>query len=723
MDPRAGFAAWLLVVLVPSSNLLWFSGLPLATWPEWVAVALLVPIAFSKRLARRLVDDSPRRWLTTRRLTSAALLALGLKFLVAMTTSHVGFAACYTSPMAAPVRGRCETTFSYPFSDGRYTRYEATIDRRGPGWQLAFLNHLRLIPADAEAPARDLEAFTVEYSGRLRADEALVVRVAYSGTAEATIGTITRSEPASTTSPAAFEFPLARGEHDLRLIYHSAPGKEPHLALLRVDAHGATVPLQVVAPPRRATVALRLFDSLTAFVVASVAVATLRALALPMPVFAWLSFVVAVLLGTEATQEAWLYPLRNHILTATGLLALTLLRGPGWRTSWRAWTIGASLGALWAIAMFRGNVDGVWLRSIGNDPLTYESFARDILSGWSVQGGEDVFYYQPLFRYWRFVERVVFGDGEALLIASAFGLLCASFMAFFAVAFRSAIGKGRSPLTVATILVAAVLTLLLATTSLPMIGWPASEYPTWILLPLSTLLFVTGRTASNAMAAASVAASIITRVNQAPGQAWLLVSSLLARRRPAKTRAAVVATLLAIVLLPLAHNMWFGGRAVPFTTSAGIPQNLNLPPSRLLDDWNSSLTRTLLAQQIDALLYRLEDINRTPLQAAAFHGLLGVWIVVCCAGLVRVVRHRDRPAIIGMLSLATPAAFLSVHVFYQVTTYYPRHIVAGYLAMGIAVIQWSMSPTHGRRLPPTGNVGNLPVRGPDGQPRERRRWR
>jgi hypothetical protein len=185
---RAGFAAWLLVVLVPSSNQLWFSGLPLATWPEWVAVALLVPIAFSKRLARRLVDDSPRRWLTTRRLTSAALLALGLKFLVAMTTSHVGFAACYTSPMAAPVRGRCETTFSYPFSDGRYTRYEATIDRRGPGWQLAFLNHLRLIPADAEAPARDLEAFAV-FDGyapmRPRGD-------GYSGTAErwrSTVGT------------------------------------------------------------------------------------------------------------------------------------------------------------------------------------------------------------------------------------------------------------------------------------------------------------------------------------------------------------------------------------------------------------------------------------------------------------------------------------------------------------------------------------------------------
>ena len=50
----------------------------------------------------------------------------------------------------------------------------------------------------------------------------------------------------------------------------------------------------------------------------------------------------------------------------------------------------------------KGALGVVLLRSGGNDFLTYEGFARTILDTWSFQGGEDVFYYQPAFRYLRF---------------------------------------------------------------------------------------------------------------------------------------------------------------------------------------------------------------------------------------------------------------------------------------------------------------------------------
>ena len=41
------------------------------------------------------------------------------------------------------------------------------------------------------------------------------------------------------------------------------------------------------------------------------------------------------------------------------------------------------------------------------------------------------------------------------------------------------------------------------------------------------------------------------------------------------------------------------------------------------------------------------------------------------------------PRNIPRLLLFVPVLFLGVHVFYQVWVYYPRHIVIGYLAMGV----------------------------------------
>ena len=55
------------------------------------------------------------------------------------------------------------------------------------------------------------------------------------------------------------------------------------------------------------------------------------------------------------------------------------------------------------------------LREGGSDPLAYESQARSILETWSLEGGEPVFFMQPAFRYVRFLERLVLGDGDGFL--------------------------------------------------------------------------------------------------------------------------------------------------------------------------------------------------------------------------------------------------------------------------------------------------------------------
>ena len=67
-------------------------------------------------------------------------------------------------------------------------------------------------------------------------------------------------------------------------------------------------------------------------------------------------------------------------------------------------------------------------RTTGNDWLTYESQARSMLYG-SLKGGEDIFYYQPGWRYFLFVERAVLGDGDVLRSIFAFATVSLSTIA------------------------------------------------------------------------------------------------------------------------------------------------------------------------------------------------------------------------------------------------------------------------------------------------------
>ena len=127
------------------------------------------------------------------------------------------------------------------------------------------------------------------------------------------------------------------------------------------------------------------------------------------------------------------------------------------------------------------------------------------------------------------------------------------------------------------------------------------------------------------------------------------------------------------MLAPLAHNLYYGGRLVPFTTSGSDSRNLTLPPSKLLAIGHDPAVRARAREQLRALL-AFEPLG-TAVVPFALHGLQVVWLVAPAQW--RRVDSTTR------LLLLWPAVFLGVHVFYQTTTYYPRHLVAGYLAMGL----------------------------------------
>jgi hypothetical protein len=320
----------------------------------------------------------------------------------------------------------------------------------------------------------------------------------------------------------------------------------------------------------------------------------------------------------------------------------------------------------------------VQYRAAGDDWLTYESFARSILETWSLRGAEDVFYYQPLFRYVRFAEHFVLGDGDPFLLAWAVVTLTWGLFWLGAVA----IGRRRASFRTIILAFAGLLLVLLATspTVLDLVHAGVSEYPTWIALPfLLPMLFVSSSTRAWLLGATLLGLSLLTRTNQLPAVLATL-GLFLWRGWRIRPRAAIAAGLMfgAVALLPTLHNYYYGGRLVPLTTSAGIPANLVLPPVRLLDVARDAEVRTRLRTQVERMLY-VGGSDRV--FGMAVRGLQVLWVVTIGAWAVT-----GRASLPLALLVGLPVCYLVPHVFYQATHGYPRHFLIGYLAMGAVVL-------------------------------------
>ena len=163
----------------------------------------------------------------------------------------------------------------------------------------------------------------------------------------------------------------------------------------------------------------------------------------------------------------------------------------------------------------------VLLRSAGNDPLSYESQAYSILATGSLRGGESVFEYIPAYRYIKFLEHALFGDGNLLYAAVQLSAFFGGVFWLFRDAGARAIPKIRK------IVLAGLgcgLIFLGGYYVSAIIREGLSEYDTWILL-LWALPGLYGAATSGAILAGAVALSVsyTIRPNQLPGILWILL--------------------------------------------------------------------------------------------------------------------------------------------------------------------------------------------------------
>ena len=220
-----------------------------------------------------------------------------------------------------------------------------------------------------------------------------------------------------------------------------------------------------------------------------------------------------------------------------------------------------------------------------------------------------------------------------------------------------------------------------------------SEPLAWgLFLWAVVLLFFVPGSATSIWGVALLGFSGITRLNHLP--AVLLTGAMFLLREAAasvsrRTALPAVVVLAFVLLLPLAHNVAYGGEWLLTTRSAGIRQNLVLPPGQLLETGRDPETRERVHDQ----LRRIFDVGRGEEDTVLLTGLRlaqASWLVVVSVAIYRRTWYLVCVALL-------PRSYLGVHLFYQVNTYYPRHIIAGHLAIAVSLCLAFLGPNRSLR--------------------------
>jgi hypothetical protein len=702
---------WIGVLAAPTSAAR-FDGVPFSSISEVFALALLLPLVFSsanRRLLSRALTSSPS-W-SIAAIVGAVLCAAALKAVLA-TTRASGFLACYKSTLSPPPAGSCERSFENPFFRFAATRVDATIDFTPANWNLSFVNSARFNfpPTTPGLRRADRMPLKIAWRGVVESGRQDAV-VSYVGEGSVGIDATSIDLPPSYDRDASVAFTLPPGRHVMRVYYTFDDGSTTSerrrrgpfatIRVMTVDADGhVRGPLTAGQPSAAIRAAAAMLDVL----VLGVSLALLVH-------YVWLLRVQrgSVAIVAVASAAAWFGVRLFGLAVGTGatvvvwsLLAVVVGRNRSARLL-LAYIALLMLGSWIAVSTYP-SLQVVGFRSRGDDWLTYESFARTILETWSLQGGEPVFYMQPFFRYVRFAEHLLLGDADPLIDVAAWVALHWTILWTAATLFpATGIGRARTVLFA----VASALTLALAgsVAVVAMIRLSLSEHVTWIFTAAAFALLCGRIPRRWVVAAALLAAALITRPNQAPAL-FAIAAAFLMVPMSHRSRAAWIAaaTFGAVCLLPLAHNVYYGGRAVIFTTTAGSPDTVGIPVATLARIGSDPAARAAVLQVIRGLLFLppwRSSIGNDDVKFVMY-GLQVVWLVALFLALTRSVPVRLR------VLAFVPLVYLGVHLFYAVGNYYPRHILAAHFAMGLVTMTIAATPRTRRH---EGTNVLLPLRG------------
>ena len=689
------------LLLMPSANYLIFSGIPLSGLPEFLTFALLLPMLFSQGLRRiyhRLLMKRFRWYGQV--LLWGGLAALVAKVVLLGSGTYEGFSACYSTPLSAPPVGECEKAYENPFYRFGVTRIDRTIDFDEDEWNLSFFNSMRFnyYPWEDGVLSRHRLPLQATWSGIINAPKSSQVEVTYVGEVTVDLGHGPTSLPPSYDRPSTAILPLSSGDQRVVVEFHFDDGyrtgqPEPPGPYAMMKMHLLEGGQEDPAPsPLTTSSPLLIYRSIAILADTSILAFFLGLLALYWKYIKadWWVLAATAVLGAAIfyylPESRWLPKTRGILVLIGGLFLYMLVtrRHRGLLTLYFSLLYLSVLRSL----LYVPALNTVLLRDGGTDFLTYESFAHTILETGSLEGGEAIFYYQPLFRYFSYGTHFILGDGDPLIAILALTFLNFGVFLMFTKLYP------RDRVSVRELLLPALAGLFLFALinswyMVYFIHIGASEYPTWILLSyMLCLLFLSGNRKGQMAGILLLGVSLLLRPNHGLSILALLAVFIISTFRKDKKIAVAAGILLFVMaLLPAVHNLYYGRELVFLPRSAGIKENLVLPPWALLTQFDEPGIRAKAWEQFQWLFYLKSGEAQFLGLSIALHGLQVLWLV----SMGRAFFQRRLVSWMAKAILLLPLLHLGVQYFFVLNAVYPRHIIMGHIAMGVVVV-FALSP-------------------------------
>jgi hypothetical protein len=312
-----------------------------------------------------------------------------------------------------------------------------------------------------------------------------------------------------------------------------------------------------------------------------------------------------------------------------------------------------------------------------SDWFTSQGFARQIFVSGSLQGGDDVFWFQAGPRYWALFTRLILGENDVLvgLIMTTLGFLAVIFLVL------QFMNKSRGPLTQFVSFVVLFMGLIFLgdqlITAFGFVG--SSEHPTWVVMFAVTGYLIRARDETRTWLLVLISGLLGFVIQLRPNQIFLMTFMFLLlvlacnhRERGAITRYGWMITTFGIVgSLSLLHNLYYGGAFVPFTTNASI--NVEFEWTKLLTKGDFWSVFGVPWNQFKGIMYWRGSPD--PNFVISFWGSQILWLSVLLLRLRRgVLLH------MSSLFLLLPITYILPMLKFQLTSYYPRHLVMASLA-------------------------------------------
>ena len=675
---------------MPSSNEALFSGLPLSTWSEGVAFLIIIPLLFSNQLRSEWIGwisswHQALKWI----LVILLPLVIIIKLFIFSANMDRGFQACYKVLSVEPPNGKCELSFENPTFRNQITRVDKTLFFNLNSWNLSFFNVIRYDSyGDDGNIERKKVPFQVQWSGNTSFSPKENLVIDYTGSAIIQIG-----DQHLTLDPAYNEvktvtMSVPSGIVPVQISYsfnnHNSNG-EPvtgPAAIFRVNVvqnSHILGPLTAAGLPLPWNLAQLLCDGILLGFLGSVA-AYYGKLIFPawrgllffsiLAVLIWWGLPELLFMPVITLAFAWLILWQGNHKLLLGLLTLSIL--------------------LWfRVLIYLPDPSYSLIRFDGTDMLSYESFAREILLTGSLRAGEDVFYYQALFRYVVFIFHILFGESD--MLRSLLFLLALNFGIYVNVAYlHTKSSRHHFWLTQVGWLMLLLIVSLSNSSIVFLIQHGISETVSWILFLYIFYIYISTAEQLWLVAAIMLGLAITNRYNHFPslGLLFLVFNIPLIKKKKGIVILSSLLIGLILSLIPL-HNWVFGHQWIWMPTSADATANLILPPLKLLSFITNESVRLQVFNQFRFIAgfvsWSMLDMG------------LPIFILLVCwlgLGVLLVFKWKSFPSSKKWLWLV-PGAFLGTQFFFYMLANFPRHLFGAYLAMALVgiFISWNITDT------------------------------